>query len=174
MSINWRRGLEYGFSYQTLFLTMDFDYIAYCDGSFQSSIDCGGWSSVIIKDNKIIKKLYQGYRHTTNNRMEIMGVLETLRYFKTPVSIKIYSDSQYVVNSIVNKYVYNWFEAKDFTKKNLDLWFELIDLLEFHNVTLEWVKGHDGNEFNNLADKLAVHAAQCLNIPEDEINTVNF
>jgi len=150
------------------------EYVAYCDGSFQSSINCGGWSSIILENGKVIKKLYQGYKNTTNNRMEIMGVLETLKYFKTPINIKIYSDSQYVVNSIVNKHVYKWFEEKDFSKKNLDLWFELIDLLEFHNVTFEWVKGHDNNEMNILADKLAVHAAQCLNLPKDEMHTINF
>lgn len=149
-------------------------YIAYCDGSYQSSIDCGGWSSIIIKDGIIVKKLYQGYSNTTNNRMEIMGVLETLRYFKTPIKIKFYSDSQYVVNSIVNGHAYKWFENSDFSKKNLDLWFELIELLNFHEVSFEWVKGHDENPMNNLADKLAVHAAQCLNIPKDELNTANF
>ena len=150
------------------------EYIAYCDGSFQSSIESGGWASIILKDGKIIKKLYQGYKHTTNNRMEIRGVLETLKFFKKPVKIKIYSDSQYVINSIVNKHVYKWFEDKDFSKKNLDLWFELIDLLAIHDVTFEWVKGHETNEMNNLADKLAVPAAQCLNLPEDGNNSFNF
>ena len=106
--------------------------------------------------------------------MEIRGVLETLKFFKTPVRIKIYSDSQYVINSIVNKHVYKWFAEKDFSKKNLDLWFELIDQLSIHDVTFEWVKGHEVNEMNNLADKLAVHAAQCLNLPEDGINNTNF
>ena len=106
--------------------------------------------------------------------MEIRGVLETLKFFKTPVKIKIYSDSQYVINSIVNKHVYKWFTEKDFSKKNLDLWFELIDQLSIHDVTFEWVKGHKTNEMNNLADKLAVHAAQCLNLPEDGINNTNF
>ena len=106
--------------------------------------------------------------------MEIRGVLETLKFFKTPVRIKIYSDSQYVINSIVNKHVYTWFAEKDFSKKNLDLWFELIDQLSFHDVSFEWVKGHEVNEMNNLADKLAVHAAQCLNLPEDGINNTNF
>ena len=106
--------------------------------------------------------------------MEIRGVLETLKFFKTPVKIKIYSDSQYVINSIVNRYVYKWFAEKDFSKKNLDLWFELIDQLEFHDVSFEWVKGHETNEMNNLVDKLAVHAAQCLNLPEDGTNNTNF
>lgn len=107
--------------------------------------------------------------------MEIRGVLETLKYFEEPVSIKIYSDSQYVINSIVNKHVYKWFEEKDFSKKNLDLWYELIDLLEIHDVSFEWVKGHNGNEYNELADRLSVHAAQCLNLPEDAIvNNIDF
>lgn len=109
-------------------------YYIYCDGSYQSSIDSGGWSAIIVEDNKVVKKLYQGYKSTTNNRMEIMAVIEALKYFKEPSNIVIYSDSQYVVNSITNNYVYKWFEEKDFSKKNLDLWFELIDLLKFHNV----------------------------------------
>ena len=102
--------------------------------------------------------------------MEIRAVLETLKYFEQPVKITIYSDSQYVVNSIVDKHIYKWFEEQDFSKKNLDLWFELIDLLEFHNVSFVWIKGHESNELNNLADMLAVHAAQCLNLPNDGIN----
>lgn len=147
---------------------MEFEYVIYCDGSYQSSINSGGWCAVITKNGQIIKKLYQGYTDTTNNRMELMGVLEALRYFKTPTSIKIVSDSQYVVNSIINKHVYKWFEEKDYSKKNLDLWFAIIDLLAFHNVSFEWTKGHDINELNNLADKLAVHAAQCLNLKKDD------
>lgn len=69
--------------------------------------------------------------------MELLGVIEALKYFKEPVSIKIVSDSQYVINSIINKHVYKWLENKDYTKKNLDLWFELVDLLEFHKVNFE-------------------------------------
>ena len=150
------------------------DYIAYCDGSYQESLQAGGWSSIILKNGEIIKKLYQGKKHTTNNRMELTGVIETLKYFVTPVSITIYSDSQYVVNSVNEGWVYSWYDKHDFTKKNWDLWFELLDLLEFHDVTLKWVKGHENSSMNNLADTLAVHAAQCLNIPEDEINTAQI
>lgn len=109
--------------------------------------------------------------------MELRGVIEALKYFKEPTKIKIVSDSQYVVSSIVNKHVYKWFEDKDFSKKNLDLWFELIDLLEFHQVSFEWTKGHNTNKYNNIADKFAVHAAQCLNLKEDgkiENPAINF
>ena len=75
-------------------------YEAYTDGSYQDSIKAGGWASIILKDDKIFKKLYQGLKYTTNNRCELIGVIETLQYFKNPVNITIYSDSQYVVNSI--------------------------------------------------------------------------
>ena len=142
-------------------------YTIYCDGSYQASIECGGWSAIIIKDDTIIKKLYCGCKHTTNNRMELKGVLEALKYFKTPSILTIYSDSQYVVNSINAKQVYKWFEEHDYSKKNLDLWFESIDLLDFHTVNFIWVKGHNKNKYNELADLLAVHAAQCLNLEED-------
>lgn len=149
-------------------------FVAYCDGSYQSSIDSGGWASIILKDDKIFKKLYQGYKSTTNNRQELYAVLGTLEFFKEPTRLIIYSDSQYVVNSINNKHVYKWFEDGDFSKKNLDLWFKIIDLLNFHTVTFKWVKGHENNEFNELADKHAVHAAQCLNLKKDEINSTEI
>jgi ribonuclease HI len=99
--------------------------------------------------------------------MELRGVLEALEYFKVPTKMKIYSDSQYVISSIVNGHVKKWFEQQDFSKKNLDLWYDILDLLEFHDVEFQWVKGHSDNEYNELCDKLAVHAAQCLNLPED-------
>lgn len=127
----------------------------------------GGYSAVITKNGKIIKKLYQGYNNTTNNRMELMGVLAGLKYFQTSEKIKIYSDSQYIVNSINNKHVFKWFEEKDFSKKNLDIWHDIVDLLEFHDVSLEWVKGHANNKGNELSDLLAVHACNCLNRKDD-------
>lgn len=80
-------------------------YTIYTDGSYQSSINAGGYATVIIKDEKIVKTLYKGFKNTTNNRMELMGVLEALRYFKTPTKMKIYSDSQYVINNIEGGYV---------------------------------------------------------------------
>ena len=142
-------------------------YTVYTDGSYQPSINSGGYATVIIKDGEIIKRLYKGYKNTTNNRMELRGVLEALEYFKVPTKMKIYSDSQYVISSIVNGHAKKWFEQQDFSKKNLDLWYDILDLLEFHDVEFQWVKGHSDNEYNELCDKLAVHAAQCLNLPED-------
>ena len=98
----------------------------YTDGSARGNPNGPGGYGTVIEFQKsdgelLVKELSQGYVKTTNNRMEIRGVLETLKFFKKPVKIKIYSDSQYVINSIVNKHVYKWFEDKDFSKKNLDL-----------------------------------------------------
>lgn len=143
-------------------------YKAYTDGSYQDSVGAGGCASVILDEsNKVIKLICNGYKNTTNNRMEIRGVIQVLKYFKEPVDIEIVSDSQYVINSITGSYAKKWLEEKDFSKKNLDLWFELIDLVEFHNVTFTWVKGHKGDKWNELADTLAVISARCLNISEE-------
>lgn len=106
--------------------------------------------------------------------MELRGVLAALEYFKTPTKMKIYSDSQYVISSIINGHAKKWFEQQDYSKKNLDLWHDILDLLEIHDVEFQWVKGHSDNEFNELCDKLAVHAAQCLNLPEDEYKNTNI
>jgi ribonuclease HI len=76
-------------------------YKAYTDGSYQSSIQCGGYASIIYdENNNLVTRLYQGFKNTTNNRMEARAVLETLKYFKEPTDITIVSDSMYVVNTI--------------------------------------------------------------------------
>lgn len=98
--------------------------------------------------------------------MELRAVLETLRYFKEPCDLTIISDSQYVINGIEGA-AKRWLDSSDFSKKNLDLWFEVIELLEKHNVTMVWTKGHAGNKWNEEADRLCVFAAQCYNIPRD-------
>ena len=142
-------------------------YICYTDGSYQSSINAGGWCSIILTENEqLVTKLYQGRTHTTNNRMELMAILETLRYFEEPSELIIISDSQYVINGI-NGSAKKWFEDNDLSKKNLDLWFEVVELLDKHKVTMEWTKGHAGNKWNEEADRLCVFAAQCYNLPRD-------
>jgi ribonuclease HI len=75
-------------------------YTIYTDGAYSSSRDTGGLAAVITHEGNIIKKIYKGFKHTTNNRMEAMAVLEVLKYFDSPETLEIYSDSQYVVNTI--------------------------------------------------------------------------
>jgi ribonuclease HI len=102
--------------------------------------------------------------------MEAMAVLETLKWFKEPIEITIISDSQYVVNTINEDWVGKWYREKDYSKKNLDIWFEILDYLNYHKVTMEWTKGHADNTINNEVDELCVFAARCLNLPEDEFS----
>ena len=100
--------------------------------------------------------------------MELSGVLEGLRWFKEPSNIIIYSDSQYIVNSINNGSARKWFQEQDYSKKNLDIWIEILDLIDWHeNVEFKWVKGHAGNVNNCVADLLATHACNCLNLKQD-------
>ena len=147
-------------------------FTCYTDGSCiknTKGYGNGGWASVIIDDNgNVIDELYNGLNTTTNNRMELLAVLESLRYFKRPTEIKIISDSMYVVNTINNHWAEKWFKDEDYSKDNLDLWAQVLELLDFHNVTIEWVKGHASSKYNNRADKLAQFAATFINLPEDE------
>lgn len=143
------------------------------DGSYKPSINCGGYSAIITKDGEIVKKLYRGYKNTTNNRMELLGVLECLKYFTNSEKITIYSDSQYIVSSINNKHLETWIKNNDQSKKNLDLWIPIYELLKFHTVTFIWVKGHNSNKFNELADLYATHSADCIDLLEDYGSTNN-
>lgn len=144
-------------------------WLIYTDGSCHQD-GTGGFAAVFCKNGRCVDKIYQGYTNTTNNRMELRAVVEALKWFKDPTEVTIVSDSQYVVNSVNGKYCFKWIKENDLSKKNLDLWFELINLLEYHTVTFKWVKGHNNYSMNEYADRLACHAAECLNLPEDPIN----
>ena len=148
-------------------------YIVYTDGSRKGNPDKketikGGWSAVICdKSGKVIKELYSGFINTTSARMEIMGVLEALKYIKEPSEIEIISDSLYVVSSIGKRWIDYYLKAPN-GRANIDLWKEIYPYLDYHKVNISWTKGHSTDEMNNRADKLAQFAARCLNLPEDE------
>ena len=99
--------------------------------------------------------------------MELRAILETLKYFNKPTELEIISDSQYVINNINSGNAERWINDNDLSKKNLDLWFEIVNLIHKHTVTFTWVKGHNGNKWNEQADKWCTFAAQCYNIPKD-------
>ena len=143
----------------------------FTDGACSENPGPGGWAAVFNSESKC-RTISGNEELTTNNRMELRGVLMALEHFDSPETIEIYSDSSYVVNSINQKHVWRWFENQDYSKKNLDLWFKIIELLDFHNVVFHWVKGHNESELNNIADMYAVHASQCLNLPIDEITSI--
>lgn len=135
--------------------------IAYTDGSSLGNPGPGGYGTILLEtEQKIKKEFSQGYRLTTNNRMELMAVIIALEKLKKLNSeITIYTDSKYVCDAVEKKWLFGW-EKKAFKgKKNEDLWRRFLVLYRLHKVSFQWVKGHAGNEFNERADVLAVAAA---------------
>lgn len=144
--------------------------IAFTDGSSLGNPGPGGYGVVLLDTEKKIKKeLSEGFRLTTNNRMELLAVimaLKKLRFLNTEITI--YTDSQYVCHAVEKRWVFDW-EKKGFKKKkNPDLWREFLIQYRTHQVKIQWVKGHAGNEFNERADQLAVAAANGTNLKIDE------
>ena len=139
----------------------------YTDGAALGNPGPGGFGAVLISGAHR-KEIMQGYRHTTNNRMELLAVIVALEALKNPgTEATVYSDSQYVVNAVEKKWVFGW-EKKDFAKKkNPDLWKRFLAVYRKHKVRFVWVKGHAENELNNYCDMLSVRAAKGSNLPQD-------
>ncbi len=131
----------------------------YTDGACSGNPGPGGWGAILqYKDSS--RELSGGEKNTTNNRMELTGVISALQALKEPCLVDLYTDSQYIANAINKKWLQDWkaknWKRKDGELKNVDLWQELDRLLGIHTVTFHWVKGHADNEFNNRCDLLAV------------------
>ena len=131
----------------------------YTDGACSGNPGKGGYGGILIYNG--IEKEYSGFEEeTTNNRMELRAVIEGLKMLKETVELNIYSDSAYVVNAFLEGWIENW-QANNWktaSKKpvqNIDLWQELLELLNPHSITWHKVKGHADNEYNNRCDKLA-------------------
>lgn len=127
------------------------EIILYTDGSFYKGI--GAYAAVMLyRDKKYtFTKKFSG---TTNNRMEILAAIEPIELLDDRCSITVISDSQYLVRSVSEKWMYSW-EKKNFEgKKNPDLFKRLLKLDRFHNLKFKWVKGHAGDKFNNECDKI--------------------
>lgn len=131
----------------------------YTDGACSGNPGPGGWGYVLLC--KIKDKRMSGYEeNTTNNRMELMAVIEGIKAIKKPCNLTIYTDSAYVYNAFTQGWIENWLQNgfKNAQKKsvaNKELWLELLSLLEKHNVTWVKVKGHTDNYYNNICDELA-------------------
>ena len=140
----------------------------YTDGSARGNPDGpGGYGAVLqfVDKQGVLheKEMYAGYVKTTNNRMELMAAIEGLSRLKEPCRVTLYSDSKYLVDAVTQGWVYKW-KASGWKRgkepaKNPDLWEKLLALLETHEVTLVWVKGHDGHAYNERCDRLATEAA---------------
>ncbi len=136
------------------------EVIMYTDGSSRGNPGPGGFGTILMYGNKK-KELSQGYRRTTNNRMELMAVIAGLEAMKKPhLHITVYSDSQYIVKAVKEGWLNKWL-ATNFAKgkKNKDLWVKFYDLYRQHQVKFVWVKGHADNPYNNRCDELATAAA---------------
>lgn len=131
----------------------------YTDGSSRGNPGPGGYG-IVMKYGDLRKELSEGFRLTTNNRMELLGVIVALeRLKKEGSSVTVYSDSKYVVDAIEQKWLFGW-EKKQFAKiKNPDLWVRLLRIYRKHHVKFVWVKGHASNAENNRCDELAVAAS---------------
>ena len=134
----------------------------YTDGACSGNPGPGGYGAILMYGQHK-KELSGGDPNTTNNRMELMGVITALKALNRPCQVDLYTDSQYVVNAIekgwAKKWQANgWMRNKKDKALNPDLWQSLLDLLEIHQVTFHWVKGHAENPYNNRCDELATSA----------------
>ena len=131
----------------------------YTDGACSYNPGPGGWGAILIYKN-VEKVISGGEANTTNNRMELLAVINALKILKERCEVTLYSDSAYVVNAVLNDRLFQGFQAGWKTNdkkpvKNQELWEELLKMLSFHSVTFVKVKGHADNEYNNRCDKLA-------------------
>ena len=145
-----------------------YNVIIYTDGSSRGNPGKGGFGTILVSGNHR-KEISQGYRKTTNNRMELLAVIVGLRALKkSGLKVLVVSDSKYVVDSITKKWVYGWQKKGFKDKKNPDLWRAYLEISKHHTVEFKWVKGHAGHPENERCDFLAVEAAEGQNLFIDE------
>ena len=145
--------------------------VVYTDGSSRGNPGPGGYGAVMRyvdpSGGLHVKELAQGYRRTTNNRMELLGVISALEALRRPCEVEVHSDSQYVVNAFNKGWVWGWLKkgwktASKQPVKNPDLWKRLLAAAKPHELSWHWVKGHAGAELNERCDELATSAADGL------------
>jgi ribonuclease HI len=146
--------------------------LIYTDGASLGNPGPGGYGVVLIGKNAR-REFSGGYRRTTNNRMEVLAAIQALRALKEPSHAILFSDSRYLINAIDKGWALrwrrnNWMRSPSEPAENSDLWSDLLDLLDRHEIELRWVRGHAGTPENERCDKLAVQAAQKKNLPADE------
>ena len=139
----------------------------YTDGAAKGNPGPGGFGTVLLY-NQHRKELSEGFRLTTNNRMELLAVIRGLEELKVQgIPVSIYSDSKYVVDSVEKGWIWSWQKKGFKDKKNVDLWKKYIPLHMKYKPKFIWVKGHAGNPLNERCDQLAVAAAEGKNLKVD-------
>lgn len=148
---------------------MNTEITIYTDGASKGNPGPGGYGAILMYGDKR-KEIWQGYRKTTNNRMELMAVIAALKALKKQgLKITIYTDSQYIVKALNEGWLNKWM-ATNFSKgkKNKDLWVLFYNLYQQHQIKFVWVKGHAENQYNNRCDVLATTAAGGTDLLIDE------
>lgn len=143
----------------------------YTDGACLGNPGPGGWAAILMC-NKHRKELSGGFSQTTNNRMELMAVIQGLKSLKKSCSVHVYTDSRYIHDALNKGWLSGWQKngwrtAEKKAVKNQDLWKEIISLTSRHKVKFHWVPGHCGHKENERCDQLAKKAAQGQNLPQD-------
>jgi len=147
---------------------MSLPVTVYTDGCARGNPGPGGYGIVMISGPHR-KELSQGYVHTTNNRMELMGVIVALEALKNESTmVTVYTDSRYVVDSVEKGWVFGWEKKRFIGKKNPDLWIRFLKIYRKHKVKFIWVKGHAQNIENCRCDQLAVESSSSKNMLKDD------
>jgi ribonuclease HI len=148
------------------------EVVIYTDGASRNNPGRGGYGAILIYKNTK-KEISQGYEHSTNNRMELMAVIKSLELLKRDgLNITIYTDSQYIVNSVSKGWLNTWLKTHfKGDKKNPDLWLQYHLLSKNQHINFVWVKGHAENIYNNRCDVLATAAADNL---KNLINDIGY
>jgi ribonuclease HI len=140
----------------------------FTDGAAKGNPGNGGYG-VLLRFNGKVKELSEGFRLTTNNRMELLAVIVGLEAIKSEnYSVVITSDSKYVVDSITKEWIFSWQKKNFSNRKNADLWKRYISLHHKFNPKFKWIKGHNGHVENERCDQLAVKAAESKDLKIDE------
>ena len=149
----------------------------YTDGAARGNPDGpGGYGTILhyVDTRGVLheREYSQGYRKTTNNRMELMAAIAGLEALTRPCQVEVYSDSKYLTDAFNKNWIdgwikKNWRRGKNEPVKNRELWERLLKAMEPHQVTFIWVKGHDGHAMNERCDLLATTAADGTDLPED-------
>jgi ribonuclease HI len=146
--------------------------LIYTDGASLGNPGPGGYG-IVLSNKNTRRELSGGFRRTTNNRMELMACIQALRSLKKPSQVVLFSDSRYVINAVTKGWAQRWrrkgwMRSATESAENSDLWGELLDLLDRHEVEFRWIRGHAGTKENERCDQLAVQAAKMKDLPADE------
>lgn len=147
----------------------EYDVKIYTDGSSTPNPGVGGFGIIMERvGTDYVKEFSGAFRHTTNNRMELLSVIEALNKLKKHTKVLITSDSKYVVDSVEKGWVFNWEKSNFVGKKNPDLWKRFLEVYHKHDVDFKWIKGHNSHPQNERCDVLAVSAGSKSTLLIDE------